>query len=97
MQTNRFNVKIRNLMLAVCAVLLAAVVGIYSTGCQSAADSVQTTDTSYIGPETYNEQITGLEHYEGYDVKQMTVLSRHNVRSPLTEGGSALSKITSHS
>lgn len=38
----------------------------------------------------------GLAHYDGYKLEQTTVLSRHNIRSPLTDGGSTLTKITPH-
>ncbi|MDO5328935.1 MAG: histidine-type phosphatase [Coriobacteriia bacterium] len=38
----------------------------------------------------------GLPHFDGYKLKQTTVLSRHNIRSPLTDGGSTLTKVTPH-
>lgn len=34
--------------------------------------------------------------YKGYTLKQMVILSRHNIRSPLSGGGSALSQMTDH-
>lgn len=42
------------------------------------------------------QEVKGLQHYDGYTMEQMTVLSRHNIRSPLTGEGSTLGKLTPH-
>ena len=38
----------------------------------------------------------GLRSYDGYTLDQVVVLSRHNIRSPLSGAGSALDSITPH-
>lgn len=40
--------------------------------------------------------VSGLQHHEGYTLEQMTVVSRHQIRSALSEHGSDLAKINSH-
>ena len=71
---------------AVATLFLAITVGF--TACQQSGTS-QSNQKS-------QEQITGLQHYDGYTMEQMTVLSRHNIRSPLTDAGSSLGKLTPH-
>ena len=36
------------------------------------------------------------ESHKGYTLDKVVVLSRHNIRSPLTDGGSLLGDITPH-
>lgn len=38
---------------------------------------------------SYNDevQITGLRHFDGYQLEQSTIVSRHNLRSALDEPG----------
>lgn len=43
-----------------------------------------------------DETVTGLQHKDGYKLSQTTVLSRHNIRSPLATEGSPLTKLTPH-
>ena len=38
----------------------------------------------------------GSLSHEGYTLEQVVVLSRHNIRSPLSGGGSVLGMITPH-
>ena len=38
----------------------------------------------------------GLRHHDGYTLEQMTVVSRHQIRSALSEHGSDLAKINAH-
>lgn len=38
----------------------------------------------------------GLQHHEGYTLEQMTVVSRHQIRSALSEHGSDLAKLNAH-
>lgn len=40
--------------------------------------------------------VDGLHSYDGYTLDQVVVLSRHNIRSPLSGAGSALDSITPH-
>ncbi len=44
----------------------------------------------------YKEVVPGSLSHDGYSVKQVIVLSRHNIRSPLSGGDSLLGKITPH-
>ena len=38
----------------------------------------------------------GLQHHDGYTLEQMTVVSRHQIRSTLSEHGSDLAKLNAH-
>lgn len=49
-------------------------------------------DTSYVT----ESQPTGMKTYDGYTLEHMDVLSRHNIRSPLTGAGSTLDQLTPH-
>ena len=40
--------------------------------------------------------LTGASAQNGYTLKEVVILSRHNIRSPLSGGGSVLSRITPH-
>ena len=73
---------------AVASVLLVICVSFCACG-QKGANGV---DTSYVT----ESQPTGMKTYEGYTLEHMDVLSRHNIRSPLTGAGSTLDKLTPH-
>ena len=36
------------------------------------------------------------EFHEKYELKEVVVMSRHNIRSPLTSGGAAYMRVTPH-
>lgn len=42
------------------------------------------------------ENVTDARSKDGYELKQMLIVSRHNIRSPLSGGDSLLSQITPH-
>ena len=69
-------------MVLVCAMILA---GIYAL---NRTKTVEEVSTVYIDED-------GLDH-EGYTLDQVVVLSRHNIRSPLSGSDSVLGKITPH-
>ncbi len=52
-----------------------------------------------IGSRTHDETVSavGSLSHEGYKLEQVLVLSRHNIRSPLSGNGSVLGSITPHS
>lgn len=83
------NVKIRKLFIAVIASLVLALAVSFSACAQKSGSQV---DTSYVT----ESQPTGMKTYDGYTLEHMDVLSRHNVRSPLTGSGSTLDKLTPH-
>ena len=50
---------------------------------------------SNAAPKT-SKDAHGLEHHDGYTLEQMTVVSRHQIRSALSEHGSDLAKLNAH-
>lgn len=60
--------------------------------------SIGLDDGYAIGLPIYEgkSDINGLRSYDGYTLDQVVVLSRHNIRSPLSAAGSALDTITPH-
>lgn len=52
---------------------------------------------AFICPSLAQAQLQRSEAFKGkYKLKEVVILSRHNIRSPLSTNGSALSKMTSH-
>lgn len=47
-------------------------------------------------PEKISDEYAGLKHNDNYQLEQMTVLSRHNIRPPLTTADSKVNKNSSH-
>lgn len=47
---------------------------------------------------SYNNssEVVGFKHYDNYSIEQMTVLSRHNLRSPIQGEKSILPDVTTH-
>ena len=83
------NVKIKKVVIAV-AVSMFLVLGVSLCACaQKGANGVE---TSYVT----ESQPTGMKTYDGYTLEHMDILSRHNVRSPLTGAGSTLDTLTPH-
>ncbi len=51
----------------------------------------------WLNPITLTAQIKRSDSFkEKYSLKEVVVLSRHNIRSPLSNGGSVLGKLTPH-
>lgn len=51
----------------------------------------------WLNPITSTAQIKRSDSFkEKYSLKEVVVLSRHNIRSPLSNGGSVLGKLTPH-
>ncbi|MDO5426320.1 MAG: hypothetical protein Q4F54_00505 [Coriobacteriia bacterium] len=73
-------------------VLATFVVMIAITLCACSQNGGKQIDTSYVT----ESQPTGMKTYDGYTLEHMDVLSRHNIRSPLTGSGSTLDKLTPH-
>lgn len=76
--------KPRRVYISLAIALFIAILTLCLCACQAAS--------------SYNDtgEKHGLAHYDGYKLEQTTVLSRHNIRSPLTDGGSTLTKVTPH-
>ena len=52
---------------------------------------------AFICPSLAQAQLQRSEAFKGkYKLKEVVILSRHNIRSPLSTNGSALSKMTPH-
>ena len=73
------------LFLILCGMLLCIV------KCNRSADPVQTE-----GPADVPADGSWLLSYDGYTLDQVVILSRHNIRAPLSGGDSLLAKITPH-
>ncbi len=60
--------------------------------------SEESSNSSGEESRTQPETLTGpsTPHRDGYTLEQVVVLSRHNIRSPLSGGGSLLESITPH-
>ena len=72
------------------ALLLACMLGFSSAGCgrqDSAANGQDSAAASHA---------QGSLSHEGYTLEQVVVLSRHNIRSPLSGGDSLLGQVTPH-
>ena len=73
------------------ALLLALTAGTSATSLNSpAAELPQSESAPAAATASYNIS------YDGYTLEQVVVLSRHNIRSPLSGGDSLLGKITPH-
>lgn len=83
------NLKLTKFLIALMASLFLALAFSFSACAQKGGSQV---DTSYVT----ESQPTGMKTYDGYTLEHMDVLSRHNVRSPLTGSGSTLDKLTPH-
>ncbi|MBQ6508691.1 MAG: histidine-type phosphatase [Flexilinea sp.] len=53
-------------------------------------------DASCQKPVKVTEDVPGSLSHEGYTLEKVVVLSRHNIRSPLSTGDSLLAKVTPH-
>ena len=72
------------------ALLLACMLGFSSAGCakqDSAANGQDSAAASHA---------QGSLSHKGYTLEQVVVLSRHNIRSPLSGGDSLLGQVTPH-
>ncbi|MBQ3281449.1 MAG: histidine-type phosphatase [Eubacterium sp.] len=54
------------------------------------------TEESEIEETADDQSVAGTLSHEGYKLEQVVILSRHNIRSPLSGGDSLLGKITPH-
>lgn len=81
------NVRINQVFVSVFASILLVFVAIMcSCTSQNSQEPTQTISAEHLG----------LKHNDNYQLEQMTVLSRHNIRSPLTNSDSAVAKNCSH-
>ena len=72
--------------------LLTAVVlfsGLFGCAAQNTGTKGETSPSSETGTASYAAP-------EGYTLSRMVILSRHNIRSPLSGSGSTLGKMTTH-
>ncbi len=77
--------------------ILAFTVSIGCTGCSMpAGGNFWGSGSDSQSASTEADQSDPYISYEGYELKQVVVLSRHNIRSPLSGGDSLLGKITPH-
>ena len=83
------NLKISKIGITIVASLLVILCVSFCACSQKGTNGV---DTSYVT----ESQPTGMKTYDGYTLEHMDVLSRHNIRSPLTGAGSTLNKLTPH-
>lgn len=83
------SVKIRKVVIAVVASMVLVLAVSFCACAQKGSNNIE---TSYVT----ESQPTGMKTYDGYTLEHMDVLSRHNVRSPLTGAGSTLDKLTPH-
>ena len=80
------------LLLALACILLACVIVIQCLFIAGVFPVGQGNRSEEVTPPT---SFSGLDR-EGYKLEQVVVLSRHNIRSPLSGAGSALGTITPH-
>lgn len=66
------------------------------TDAQQSETEPQETAAEPREPEAADYEAVGSLSREGYSLEQVVVLSRHNIRSPLSGSGSALGTITPH-
>lgn len=88
--------RVKKASLVIFAILIALVLSIVC-GCQQT--NLKTTISNGKEVQTsYNTQDApnGMSHFDGYTLNQMTVLSRHNLRSPIQGPNSKLNQITPH-
>ena len=92
--------KYKKLFLAMTVVLICmvCVLGLYVTGItQPAGSQTESSKTHTAGEEPAEAaDIPGSLSHEGYELEQVVILSRHNIRSPLSSKGSVLETITPH-
>ncbi len=89
--------KHKKLSLFLAAVLVTAALA----GCTKQQAVVDNNIVSQNVSETTKTEVTvnnavPLQHSENYKLEQMVVMSRHNIRSPLSGSGSTLGKMTTH-
>ena len=76
------------IIIAVLAVLIVVGIVVF--------DVVHTHKSDGLFASLPAEDVTDLQSEDGYELEQMLVMSRHNIRSPLSGGDSLLSQITPH-
>ena len=67
-----------------------------SAAASSSTDGAQAATTQAASSSTATTQADYHNPGEGYTLKQVLVLSRHNIRAPLSTNGSALAQATTH-
>lgn len=90
---NSASSKTIRILLIITSVLLACVLTVqclYLTGVFGSRSVIPDSDSSNL------TAAVGSLSREGYQLEQVVVLSRHNIRSPLSGSGSALGTITPH-
>lgn len=92
METNTES-KVYKVLLAMVSILLILVILIQ---CLYSAGLFHRGKESDSSEKDNNEEITTLLSREGYELEQVVILSRHNIRSPLSGGDSLLGTITPH-
>lgn len=82
---------------ALSAMLVVALLVFYLSGCAAQAFVGQSEiSTSAVSIITEEEESVPFSVPEGYTLSCMVILSRHNIRSPLSGSGSTLEKMTTH-
>ena len=92
MENQKTKISLKAMIVAVLAAVLMIATMIICGCTQSNSSSSSSSSTS----NNTQTEVTGMQHHDGYTLDQMTVLSRHNIRSPLTDSGSTLGKLTTH-
>ena len=80
--------------------LLVVILAMLLSACErdpgANADESAGTDAADASSRPDTSEYRGLLSHEGYELKQVLVMSRHNIRSPLTGEGSVLDTMTPH-
>lgn len=81
------------------SLIMIAVAGTGCTNCDNSPSNPGTSVATELSPQTESPADANVRDTlsrEGYTLKQVVVLSRHNIRAPLSTEGSALNNITPH-
>ena len=89
MLKNQTNFKFVRTSIFVAAVLLLLLSVSFFACSQNSGKHIETSYVTESAP-------SGMKTYDGYTLEHMDVLSRHNIRSPLTGAGSTLDQLTPH-
>lgn len=96
MKQNKRITKRRSAMALLLALIVFALSGCSNTTDQKTDGVPAEATEAAMDAASESIKAVGSLSREGYELEQVVVLSRHNIRSPLSSGDSALSTITPH-
>ena len=77
-------------------IILIAVLAVVIAGSIIVFELIHINRTNKLFASLAAEDVTDIGSEDGYELEQMLIISRHNIRSPLSGGDSLLSQITPH-